>query len=91
MAGPCSWAVGVADMLFRWLPDWSGILKTFLLVLYLTTGELAYDDTVTGEVCHALAEALKEGGKLNVEGLPPLDIESAECREAGEATAGIPL
>lgn len=54
----------------------------FLLVLYLAGGSMAFDDTLSGEDCHKLAEALKEGGAMQVSGKAPVVVETASCISA---------
>lgn len=59
-------------------------MKTYLLILYLAGGSPAYDDSLTGEACHMLAESMKEGGRIVVDGTLDLIIVTAECREIEE-------
>lgn len=54
-------------------------LQGFVLVLHLLSGDMAYDDMPDEASCHQMAEALKEGGALEIEGIGVLAVETAEC------------
>lgn len=69
-----------------------GATVPFLLIVWLVGGEQAYDDTLSGPQCHLAAEALKEGGLIEVEGLGQMRVVTATCIEnadEGERTYGM--
>lgn len=56
----------------------------YLLIVWLVGGEQAYDDTLSGPQCHLAAEALKEGGLIEVEGLGRVQVVTASCIESAD-------
>lgn len=60
----------------------------WLLIVYLVGGGKAYDDNLTSEQCHFAAEALKEGGIIEVDGLGLVPVKTAFCVDSPERRLG---
>ena len=56
-------------------------MLVFVLVMHLINGDISYDDTMDKATCHAFAEALKEGGSVEVDGYGVISVETAQCIE----------